>query len=286
MSMARAGELLREAGSALQAAGIDSARLDAELLLAAAWDTNRTGLVLRRDAEPPAATIAAFSAMLQRRLRREPVSYILGEREFWSLSFLVDPSVLVPRPETECLVERALRHARGMVAPTGLRVADVGTGSGCIAIALASELPRATVRAIDISAAALALAVRNAERLGVAARVECRRGDLLDGVPDASFELIVSNPPYVTTAELAELEPELDYEPRLALDGGADGLDPARRLVAQAERALVPGGWLLFEIGCTQGEAALDLVRGPAWELEDCRPDWSGLPRFIEARRR
>ncbi len=283
--MAQAGELLREAGSALQAAGIDSARLDAELLLAAAWNTNRTGLVLRRDTEPPATTVAAFTAMLQRRLRREPVSYILGEREFWSLSFVVDPSVLVPRPETECLVERALHHARAMVVPA-LRVADVGTGSGCIAIALASELPQATVRAIDISAAALAVAARNAERLGVAARVDCRRGDLLDGAPDASFELIVSNPPYVTTAELAGLEPELDYEPRLALDGGADGLDPARCLVAQAERALVPGGWLLFEIGCTQGEAALDLVRGPAWEMADCRPDWSGLPRFVEARRR
>lgn len=282
----RAGEVLHRAAADLRAAGVDAAALEAEWLLAGAWGCDRSS-VLRRVREPlPAAVAAAFDALLQRRVAREPLQYILGAWEFWSLELAVGPAVLIPRPETELLVERALAIAPTLArAERPLRLADIGTGSGCIAIALAKHLPQAEVWATDVSAAALAVARANAARHGVAGRIRFREADLCSGLAAGGFDLVVANPPYVTTAELAALEPELAWEPRAALDGGADGLDVYRRLVPMAAATLRPGGWLLLEIGIEQGEALRALLGGGAWEAVAVRDDLTRRPRLVEARR-
>lgn len=283
----RVDEVLHRAAAELRAAGVEAAALEAGWLLAGAWGCDR-GAVLRRVREPlPEAVAAAFAALLQRRLAREPLQYILGTWEFWSLELAVNPAVLIPRPETELLVERALAVAATLEPPADrpLRLADIGTGSGCIAIALAKHLPQAEVWATDLSPAALALARANAARHGVAGRIRLRAADLCTGLPAGGFDLVAANPPYVPTAELAALEPELAWEPRAALDGGADGLDVYRRLVPMAAATLRPGGWLLLEIGIEQGEALRTLLGGGAWEAVQVRDDLTRRPRLVEARR-
>jgi release factor glutamine methyltransferase len=193
-------------------------------------------------------------------VRREPLAYILGQRAFYGLELGVDRRVLVPRPETEGLVERTVAFA-GRRAGEGLTIADIGTGSGCIAIALAVALPRARIIAVDAAPGALAVARQNARRHGAARRIAFRRGDLLAPLRGA-VDIIVSNPPYVACGEIAALAPEIaGFEPRQALDGGADGLDVIRRLVADAPRWLTPGGALFVEIGDRQGALAADLAR-------------------------
>jgi len=258
---------------------IDSARLDAELLLAATLGLDRVGLYVNFEKPLDAAELAAFRERVQRRAQREPVQYILGETEFWSLAFNVGPEVLVPRADTEVLVEEALVLTEGSA-----RVLDVGTGSGAIAIALAHEKPEILVTALDCSEPALGVARNNAQRNGVADRVTCLLGDLAS-LPAGPFEVIVSNPPYIPSGDWQKLMPEVrDYEPRLALDGGDDGLEAYRQLVVQAGQVLVPGGWLLVEVGIGQAADVSVLFKVAGLVEIGQRDDYAGIPRVVMGR--
>lgn len=260
--------------------GIDSGRLDAELLLADLLQLDRVGLYLNFDRPLTAEELASYRERVGRRARREPLQYILGRTEFWSLSFRVGPAVLVPRPDTEVLVEEALARVA-----TEARILDVGTGSGAIAVALAHELADARVTAVDISAEALAVAAQNARDNGLAERIAFIRADL-HALPEGQYDLVVANPPYIAEGEFAGLMPEVrDYEPQLALAGGADGLDAYRALARQAPRLLTAGGWLLVEIGAGQAAAVGELLAEAG--LEECftRDDYAGLPRVVGGRR-
>ena len=233
--------------------GVDNARLEAEWLLAAALGLERIGLYVNFDKPLGEAELAACRGLVARRARREPLQYILGSQEFCGLEFAVAPGVLIPRHDTETLVAEALRRA-----PAARTVLEIGVGSGCIAVTLARSLPEAVVWGVDISPEALALAWRNAERHGV--RLTLAEGSLFEPYPGERFDLIVSNPPYIPTADLDFLQPEVrEWEPRGALDGGPDGLDCYRRLVPAAPAHLIPGGWLLVEVGIGQAEAVQEM---------------------------
>ena len=274
----RVGDALDAAVARLAAAGVPEPRADAEILLAYALDTTRAGVVARaRDALAPGVD-AAFAALVARRAVREPVQYVVGEREFWSLPFAVDRRVLVPRPETELVVETALR-----VAPHARRVLDVGTGSGAIAAALARELPAARVWASDVDPDALAVARANLARHAPA--VALVRGDLLAPFRDAALDLVVSNPPYVGEDELTALMPEVrDHEPRVALVAGRDGLAAIATLVGEAPRVLAPGGRLVVEMGQGQAEAVRRLVeRTRLYEQVEVVRDHAGIERVLVA---
>jgi release factor glutamine methyltransferase len=273
---------LRRAAERLRQAGVDSPELDAELLLAHLLGVSRAYLLAHPERSLSPSEEQAHAALLRRRANREPLPYLTGRREFYGLDLLVNPHVLIPRPETELLVELALA-----VAPPAspLLVADVGTGSGAIAVALAVHLPQALIYASDVSSEALALAGENARRHGVAERIRFLCGDLCSPLPEP-VHLLVSNPPYLSDADLAEAPPEVArFEPREALYGGADGLAAIRRLLAGAGPFLLPGGALLLEIGAAQGAAARELARRsfPAASIE-VRPDYAGLDRLLLVR--
>ena len=280
-----AAALLRAASEQLAAAGIDTARLDAEVLLGHALGQSRAGLYARLTDEVGDEAAARFAALLDRRARREPVAYLTGEQEFWSLPFIVSPDVLIPRPETELIVSHAIRWRAALPrgqAPRERRLLDIGTGSGCLAVVLAREIADAMVTAADISPAALAVARRNAERHGVAERIAFLASDVYAGLPaDASFDVIASNPPYLAPGD--QRSPELAFEPRAALDAGADGLDVIRRLLAGASARLRPEGQLLVEIGAGQANAVLALADA-AGLTGAVEPDLAGIPRLLVAR--
>ena len=277
----------------LARAGVSAseAQADAEVLArhALGWD-RATYLARRRDPAPPGFEIR-YAPLTARRERREPVSIITGHREFWGLTFAVGPAVLTPRPETELIVETALELLRDhRDAP--LAIADVGTGSGCLAVALAREFPRSAVTAVDVSPAALAVARRNAAAHGVSDRiawVEAPLADWLAGsAPDdggtgdgnTGIDLLVANLPYVPTGELASLPPEVRFhEPAIALDGGPDGLDPLRELLHAVPSRLNRGARVIVEIGMGQANAVRDLAAAAGVELLDMRPDLQGIPR-------
>lgn len=264
----------------------DQAAIDAEVLARHARGWDRATYLTRRD-EPLAPDAAAsYEALVIRRERREPVAYITGSREFWNLKFLVTPAVLIPRPESEFIIEAAL--ARLCDKGRAWVIADVGTGSGCLAIALAHELPAARVTATDISPDALAVARENAKRLGVAGRVTFVRTSLLDDAP-GPFDLIVANPPYVPSSHSPTLSPDVrDHEPEQALYGhGDDGLDQARALLAQAPSRLTPTGVLLMEFGFSQADAVRDaLGQVPTLEPIEILRDLQGHERTLVARKR
>ena len=241
-------DYLRLAEPYLARHGVASARLDAEVLLAHVLGVSRLELYTRFDQPLVRSEVDAYREALVRRARREPVAYITGVKEFYGLAFRVGPGVLVPRPETEFLVEQVLALLRQ--APPGGLIVDVGSGCGAIALAVACRHPGARVVGIDRSPVALDYARANAERLGVEQRVRWLLGDALEALADASAAVVVSNPPYVPTSHLSRLAPEIArHEPREALDGGPEGLDVARRVVAGAGRVLCPGGTLLMELG-------------------------------------
>ena len=255
-----------------------SPALDARLLLAHALGRDHPYLVAHDDEPLTPAQAATYGALLGRAAAGEPIPYLLGRAPFFGLEFDVSPAVLIPRPETEQLVEMAIAWGGGRGR---LRLADVGTGSGCIAVALARHLPAAAVLALDISAAALAVAAGNAARLAPG-RVALVRGDLLQAVAPG-LDLVVANLPYVTRQEWTELPDGVkSYEPALALDGGLDGLDDIRAVLPQAASRLRPGGLILLEIGWQQGPAAAALARTyfPAARVA-VRPDFAGLDRFV-----
>lgn len=253
-----------------------SPRLDAEVLLAHTLNTKRIHLYTDYDKPLTTDELASFRNYVRRRLAREPVAYIIGKREFWSLTLNVNPAVLIPRPETEILVETALALAKAIENPL---IVDVGTGSGAIAIALALEVPQARVIAIDYSEAALGIARQNAIQCG--AKITFLRGDLLDPLPDElKPQLIVSNPPYIPSCEIEQLAPEVkDWEPRVALDGGADGLSVIRRLISSAIQRLSSLGWLCLEIGSAQAASVQKLLGSYGFQSVKTRSDLNGLPR-------
>jgi release factor glutamine methyltransferase len=258
-------------------AGVDAPRLTAELLLAHALRCERLRLYLDFEKPVAPAELAAFRELVKRRAEGEPAAYLLGKKEFFGRPFQVDARVLIPRPETELLVEEALKN----LSEAGAAL-DLCTGSGCVAISLALERPGVQVTAVELSPEAAALARENAAALG--ARVEILEGDLFTPVAtEARFQVITANPPYVPTAELSKLARELAREPRLALDGGADGLDLARRIVAEAPGRLTPGGTLLLEMHESHPEALTRLCAEAGFARAEVRPDLAGLPRLLVA---
>jgi len=277
-------EYVAAASDRLRDAGIETAaNLDARLLAqhVLGWETAR--LLTSAGEVPPDAFPAAFDALVARRAAREPLAYITGHKEFWNLQFEVTPAVLIPRPETELIVEAVLRLAPDADAP--LAVADVGTGSGCVAVAIAHERPRAEVLAIDISEAALAVARRNASRHHVGSRVRFAAGDLLDGI-SGPFDAIVANPPYVRSGDRNGLQPEVREEPAVALYSGVEGLDAIARLIEQAPDRMRRGAHLIFEFGLGQ---ELDIERLLAASgqlvLVELLRDLQGIARTAVARR-
>jgi len=283
--VARLRDLVDAARTPLVAAGIpvDEAALDAELLMrdVLAWD--RASWITRREEAAAPAVAQAFARAIARRAGREPVAYIRGVQEFYGRAFQVRPGVLIPRPETELLIDEALTLLAGQATP---RIADVGTGSGCLAITLALETPGATVAATDISADALAIARANATALGMTTRIDFRHTSLLDGV-SGLFDLLVANPPYVPERDASSLAPEvLAHEPRLALFGGPDGLRDVRALVALAAAALTPGGLLVMEIGMGQWPDVRHALTEAGWARHArVRSDLQGIPRVVVAAR-
>lgn len=256
-------------------------RLEAELLLAHALECERTHLLAWPEDRLKDAELARFQALLAERVRGVPVAYLLGRREFWSLELEISPATLVPRPETETLVERALAR---IPADRPCRVLDAGTGSGAIALAIASERPRARVFALDRSREALAVAARNRDRLGLH-NLALIQGDWLAAIAPDSLDLLVANPPYVAESDPHLQQGDLPHEPRAALVAGPDGLDALRVLLPQAASRLRPGSRVLIEHGHDQAENAARLARRAG--LEDIRlhRDPAGLPRVLEARR-
>ena len=268
---------------------IESPRLDAEILLAHSLGLNRIDLYLRYDQPLDADELAAYRQIVKRRAAREPVAYIVGRREFWGLDLKVGPQVLTPRPDTERLVEVALALLASMADRSVVRVLDLGTGSGCIALALAHSFPPAQVVATDISRPALGVARGNVAHHGLEDRIQlvAGKGVAMFAPSHTRFDLIVSNPPYIPTAEIERLEPEVrDYEPRGALDGGGDGLAAYRRIIPAAAGLLRAGGQLMVEIGWDQREAVMRLARQSGhYRQIECFADYGGNDRVMRMER-
>jgi release factor glutamine methyltransferase len=273
------GDALARATSRLVAAGVESARLESELLLAKACDDcARALLYAELDREMSDEQVEAFDANLVRRERREPLAYILGEWGFRRLTLKTDRRALIPRPETEVVVERALEHIRDLDKP---RVLDVGTGTGAIALAIADEVPQAQVTAMDVSEDALALARENLELTGINGRVRLVEHDLTSGLGEHDFDLVVSNPPYVEPDELPTLQPEVrDWEPHVALVAPA----ATEKLASAAREALRPGGWLVLETAAGAGDRVERLLSELGFEDVTITPDLAGRDRVAEGR--
>jgi release factor glutamine methyltransferase len=286
------GRLLNWTTDFLREKGADSPRLDAEVLLAHVRGCQRIELYTAFEEPASEELRQQFRELVKQRAAGRPVAYLVGQREFFSLPFEVTPDVLIPRPETELLVVRALDLAKQ--APLterqdGIQIADIGTGSGILAVTLAKRLSSSQITAIDVSAAALAVAQRNAQRHGVSNRIEWFKGDLFAAVPtERKFDVIVSNPPYITTAEMSQLGADVrQHEPTLALDGGEQGTEVIARLILQAAERLAPEGWLLIEISPTIVERVEALLETEAkLERRPTQKDVAGLPRVVQAQRR
>lgn len=284
-------EALREGLNTLTRDGIPSSQLAAELLLMHTLKLTRGELHAHPERELPPEITECYFRLIAERLTGKPTQYITGHQEFWGLDVEVTPDVLIPRPETELVVETVLNLARscggGRTVPQ--QIVDVGTGSGCIALALLSELPRAEVYAMDISLAALKVAIKNTQRLGLAERVHFLQADLLSCFlardENGLFDFIISNPPYVALDELDMVQREVkEFEPRLAWGGLAKGDEIYRRLFPQAQQLLKPGGYVVVEIGYKMGGTVAGLL-GRGWEDVEVRPDLSGIPRVVVARK-
>jgi release factor glutamine methyltransferase len=280
-------DALREASTTLRTAGVAEPRREAGTLLAHSLGCDRAFLITHADEALTVAQASAFRASVARRAAGEPFQYIAGRQEFYGLEFEVGPDVLIPRPETELLVEEALKLLKGLDAPL---VCDVGTGSGCIAVTLLHERVDARGFALDVSPAALAVAARNAARHGVEERLQLLVSDCFDALRGGAhegtrFDLVASNPPYIAESDLEALQREVrEHEPRLALTPGGDGLSVVRRLVAEAPHFLKPGGHLLIEIGFDQHEQVEALVDPKVWTLLGIHRDLQGIPRTVALR--
>lgn len=276
-------EVMTLAVAELQDAAVTEPRLETASLLSFVLDHDRTFLHAHPEYVLSDAEMSAFRTAIKRRSEREPLQYITGRQEFWRLEFAVTPDVLIPRPETEILVETAIELLDDPPSP---RFCEVGTGSGCIAVSILHSVNRASAIATDISPAALLVAGRNAERHGVRKRLELRNASIFDTVT-GRFDLIVSNPPYVPDAEIASLQAEVrEHEPLLALSGGSGGLDIISQIVEQSPRFMRPGGSLLMEIGFDQADRVTELFDSNEWESVDLLPDLHSIPRIVNARLR
>ena len=277
-------QALSSAIDRLEAADVGSPRMNAEVLLMFVLGVNRAYLYAHPERELTAEEEARYDEVLAQRATGMPSQYITGHQEFWGLDFVVTPAVLIPRPETEHLVETVLELARGIARP---KLVDVGTGSGCVALALAHELKSAAVYAVDVSADALEIAGANAARLRLDGRVHFTQSNVLEalaGVHD--FDFVVSNPPYVGFGEADKVQKSVrDFEPRVAVFAGEQGLDVIRPLIEQAHRALKPGGWLAVEIGYSMRDAVVNLLSPTMWEDVRVVPDLQGIPRVVAARK-
>lgn len=273
------GAALAEARAALARAGVDGAARDARLLLLDAAGLDAAALIARDREDISRVARSAFDAHMKRRMAGEPVARILGQKEFWGLPFKLDAATLVPRDDTETLVERVLEEARRR--PPDISICDLGTGSGAILIALLTELPEAHGTATDISQAALAMARENADRLGVAARIAFREASFAQG-PCGRFDMVVSNPPYVESGAIAGLSREVrDHDPRAALDGGPDGLDAYRTILGRLPELVAEGGFVAFEVGHEQGERVAALCREARLEDISIARDLAGRDRVV-----
>lgn len=279
-------ETLKQASATLRNATIANDVLDAQTLLAHALGCDRTHLIVNFNQQLTDEQMATYQSLVERRASGEPLQYITGHREFFGLDFLVTPAVLIPRPETELIIEEVLRLANPISPISPITVIDIGTGSGCIAVTLARELEDARVIATDISPAALDVARQNAARTGVT--IEFIESDLLTALPAArQAHFIVSNPPYVTATEMPDLQREVrDWEPRIALTDEADGLSFYRRLLAEVPLYLLSGGYFLCELGYGQAAAVTAMLSPDLWAEHHILNDLQGIPRTLVARKR
>lgn len=287
-------QAITEGAARLHAAGIDQDRRTAGLLLCHVMGIDRTHLLTRSKEQIDEAQYREYLALIERRAAGEPLQYLTGHQEFYGLNFIVTPDVLIPRPETEYLVEQIVKLSRQEAKAQSSQshlIVDTGTGSGCIAITLAINIPNSRVIGIDISTAALEVAKENAAKHGVTGRVEFLQGNLLE--PLAAWDLegrvdfIASNPPYVPGPDLERLQREIrEHEPRVALYGGSDGLDFYRRLLTGSQRFLRPEGHLVCEIGFSQLSAIRDLIDSARWDLLEVTKDLQGIPRTLTIRQR
>lgn len=276
---------LKEATGRLVEAGAETARLDAELLMGRALGLSREELFLASARPLKGEETTYFEALVSRRIGREPVARILGTKEFWSMDFVLNEATLVPRPDSETLVVAVLQEI-GEAKDNPLRILDLGTGTGCLLLALLSELPAAYGVGVDSDESALAAATDNARRLDLQGRTEFHQGDWFAALgPDAGgFDVIVSNPPYIPSGEIAELAPEVaKYDPRSALDGGADGLDAYRQIAAGARGVMAPGGLLVMELGAGQEDAVSRTLEDNGFTVRALYDDLAGVARVISA---
>lgn len=257
--------------------GIPNSRVDAELLLAEVLHCNRIKLYIDQDRPLSKDELGALHNLVARRAGREPMAYILGSKGFMQDEFQVTPAVLIPRPETELLVE----HVAKLAGQGSVRILDIGTGSGAIALSLARLLPQAAITAADVSLDALEIARKNSVNFGLDGRVEFLVSDVYGSLAGREFDIIVSNPPYIPTGDLTGLQPEVQQEPSIALDGGADGLDFYRRIIGGAANFLTSGGLLAFEIGSGQGAQVAELCRVQGFGATRIVKDYSGLERMV-----
>ena len=278
-------QALSSAIERLEASDVGSPRMNAEVLLMFVLGVNRAYLYAHPELELTSEDEARYDEVLAQRATGMPSQYITGHQEFWGLDFVVSPAVLIPRPETEHLVETALELARGTVRP---KLVDVGTGSGCVALALAHELKSAEVYAVDVSADALEIARANAARLRLDGRVRFMQSNVLEALAGThDFDFVVSNPPYVGFDEADKVQKSVrDFEPRVAVFAGEQGLDVIGPLVEQAHRALKSGGWLAVEIGYSMRDAVVNLLSPTMWEDVSVVPDLQGIPRVVAGSKR
>ena len=278
-------DILNMAAVRLERAGLTSPRLDAEVLLFSYLQTDRLEIYRNPERALTEAEISGFEGWVERRAQGEPLSYINGKKEFWSLLFEVDRDVLVPRPETEILVEEVIKAGREL-EQAGLRILEIGVGSGAVSVAIARELPTASLTATDISADAISVALKNAHKHGVEGRMDLLWGSLFEPV-SGIFDIIVSNPPYISTGEFARLPLDVrEYEPRQALLAGADGTAFHREIIAGSKKRLKKRGWLFMEMGAGQRESIEEtLRRSGAFDRIETRRDYGGVERVIMARK-
>jgi release factor glutamine methyltransferase len=263
---------------------VPSPRLNAELLMMFVLGRERAYLYAHPERELTAEEQDRYDEVIQERARGVPTQYITGHQEFWGLDLLVSPAVLIPRPETEHLVEAVLELVKQTEPQEKLRMLDVGTGSGCIALALASELPQADIHACDLSDAALEMARANAARLGLEQRIAFRKSDLLASYSGKTFDFVVSNPPYVGESEADKVQRQVrEFEPKAAVFSGQEGMDIYRRLIPQAKEVLKSRGWFAAEIGFSAEQKVRELLGG--WDEVQVTPDLQGIPRVIAARK-
>jgi release factor glutamine methyltransferase len=290
-------QALASAVERLEAADVGSPRMNAEVLLMFVLGADRAYLYAHPERELTPAEETHYDEVLALRATGMPSQYITGHQEFWGLDFVVSPAVLIPRPETEHLVEAVLELARDVLHP---KIVDVGTGSGCVALALAHALKGAEVYAVDLSAEALEIARANAARLQLDRRVHCLRADILSVIPSEDFrpsrgtrssefpdlDFVVSNPPYVAFSEADRVQKSVfEFEPRMAVFAGENGLDVIRPLIAHAHTVLKPGGWLALEIGYSMHDAVVNLLSPTMWDESRVVPDLQGIPRVVAARK-